>query len=78
MVNASDQSGFSRHEQLAEQIRRRAAEYNVGLVDSLEQFQNYVRQAGRLADLMRQVNHPNQKGHALVATELLKWFPANN
>ena len=57
-------------------IRRLAAEYHVGLVDSLAQFQNYVRTGGHLEDIMAQVNHPNRKGHELVTTELLKWFPA--
>jgi lysophospholipase L1-like esterase len=63
--------------QHAEQIRRLAVEYHVGLVDSLAQFQNYVHQGGQLNDLMSQVNHPNRKGHELVAAELLKWFPTN-
>ena len=63
--------------QHAEQIRRLAAEYNVGLVDSLAAFKNYVHNRGKLADLMAQVNHPNRAGHELVAAELLKWFPAN-
>ncbi len=25
---------------------------------------------------MSQINHPNSKGHDLVAKELLRWFPA--
>lgn len=57
-------------------IRRLAAEYHVGLVDCLAQFQNYVHAGGQLADIMAQVNHPNRKGHELVTAELLKWFPA--
>jgi len=61
--------------QHADQIRRLAAEYHVGLVDALAQFRDYVHRGGRLADLMAQVNHPNRKGHELVATELLTWFP---
>jgi lysophospholipase L1-like esterase len=60
----------------AELIRRLAAEYHVGLVDSLAAFQNYVHGVGKLSDLMAQVNHPNRHGHELVAAELLKWFPA--
>jgi acyl-CoA thioesterase-1 len=59
----------------AAQIRRLAAEYHVGLVDSLELFRQYVRQGGKIEDLMSQGNHPNRKGHDLVAAELLKWFP---
>lgn len=64
--------------QHAELVRRLAAEYHVGLVDSLAEFKNYVHNGGGLADLMSQVNHPNRKGHKLVATGLLKWFPAGN
>ena len=30
---------------------------------------------GKLDDLMSQVNHPNRKGHELVANELQSWFP---
>jgi len=61
----------------AEQICRLAAEYHVGLVDSLALFKNYVQSGGQLSDLMSQVNHPNRKGHELVAAEIVKWFPAS-
>jgi lysophospholipase L1-like esterase len=61
--------------QHAAQIRRLAAEYHVGLVDSLAQFQSYVSGGGQLGDLMSQGNHPNRKGHELVAARLLEWFP---
>jgi len=61
--------------QHAAQIRRLAAEYHVALVDSLAQFHQYVHDGGQLKDLMAQGNHPNRKGHELVAPELLKWFP---
>ena len=60
--------------QQAAQIRRLAAEYQVGLVDSYTQFKNYVHYGGKLEDLMAQFNHPNRKGHELVAAELAKWF----
>lgn len=62
--------------QHAAQIRRLAAEYHVGLVDSLVQFKKYVHDGGKLMELMAQPNHPNRQGHELVANELLKWFPA--
>lgn len=61
--------------QQAEQIRRLAAEYHVGLVDSLAEFKNYLHHGGQLTDLMAQVNHPNRAGHELVAAKLLEWFP---
>jgi acyl-CoA thioesterase I len=61
--------------QHAEQIRRLAAEYHCGLVDSYAAFVRYVGQGGKLPDLMSQGNHPNRKGHDLVAAAALEWFP---
>jgi len=58
----------------AEQVRRLATEYSVGLVDSFAAFQTAVKSGGRLEDLMAQSNHPNRHGHELVAAELLRWF----
>ncbi|HEY3377846.1 MAG TPA: SGNH/GDSL hydrolase family protein [Armatimonadota bacterium] len=60
--------------QHAEQIRALAREYHVGLVDSLQCFTEFVANGGVLADLMSQSNHPNRAGHALVATEIFRWF----
>jgi len=59
----------------AEQIRRMAEEYGVGLVDSLAAFDRYQREEGALWDLLGWINHPNRKGHELVARELMRWFP---
>jgi lysophospholipase L1-like esterase len=59
----------------ADQIRRLAAEYHVGLVDSLKAFEAAIQAGTPLKDMMAQGNHPNRKGHELVAAELLKWFP---
>jgi acyl-CoA thioesterase I len=64
--------------QHAAQIRALAAEHHVGLVDSLAMFQRYVKRGGKLQDIMSQVNHPNRKGHALVANSLLSWFPKSS
>ncbi|MCB9882097.1 MAG: alpha/beta hydrolase fold domain-containing protein [Planctomycetes bacterium] len=63
---------LSRHAAL---IRGLACEYGVGLVDSLAAFQKHVDDGGQLEDLMSQVNHPNRKGHELVAKKLMGWFP---
>lgn len=60
--------------QHAEQIRRLAAEYHVGLVDSLAAFERAIRKGTPLKDLMAQSNHPNAKGHELVAREAERWF----
>ena len=59
----------------AEQIRRIAAEYHIGLVDSLALFEAKVRAGTPLKDLMAQSNHPNRRGHEIVAAGLLNWFP---
>ena len=59
----------------AEQIRALAQEYHVGLVDSLQAFDRYQQAGGELSDLLSWSNHPNRAGHALVATELLRFFP---
>jgi acyl-CoA thioesterase I len=64
--------------QHAVQIRALAAQYHVGLVDSLALFKRYVKHGGKLQDIMSQVNHPNRKGHDLVAKSLLSWFPVSS
>ena len=61
--------------QHAEQIRALAREYHVGLVDSLAVFKEYLKAGGKLDEVMAQVNHPNRKGHEMVAKALLEWFP---
>lgn len=58
----------------AEQIRKLAAEYQVGLVDSLAAFKAEVARGTALTNLMSQVNHPNSRGHEIVAAEVGKWF----
>ncbi len=60
----------------AEQVRRLAAEYGLGLADSYEAFNRYIASGGEVIDLLSHVNHPNRLGHQLVARELLRWFPA--
>jgi lysophospholipase L1-like esterase len=62
--------------QHAEQVRALAKEQGVGLVDSLAAFRKAVAGGVALEDLMSQINHPNAKGHELVAGEILQWFDA--
>ena len=57
------------------QIKSIAEKYSVGLADSFKAFDNYCTEGGELSDLMSWVNHPNRKGHELVAEKLLQWFP---
>jgi len=60
--------------QHAEQVRALAREYGVGLVDSLQAYHDYEKAGGQRGDLLAQYNHPNEKGHELVAKQLLPWF----
>jgi len=57
----------------ADQIRRLADEYGLGLADSFAAFERYGRTAS-IRDLLSWVNHPNRRGHELVAGEILPWF----
>lgn len=59
----------------AAQVRALAAKYHTGLVDSTRAFQERVEKGAKIEDLMSHVNHPNRRGHELVANELMKWFP---
>ncbi|MFN2108513.1 MAG: SGNH/GDSL hydrolase family protein [Anaerolineae bacterium] len=59
----------------AAQIRVLAAEYGLGLADSFAAFHRYQETTGPLDELLSWSNHPNRRGHELVAAELLRWFP---
>lgn len=59
----------------AEDVRSIAKTEGVGLVDNLNLFKEEMKRGTKLPDLMSQINHPNRRGHDLVAKELMKWFP---
>ncbi|AIE84583.1 SGNH/GDSL hydrolase family protein [Fimbriimonas ginsengisoli] len=56
-------------------IRRLAQSEGVGLVDSFALFQRELERGTPLPFLMAQINHPNRRGHELVAADILEWFP---
>ncbi len=58
----------------AEQIRKLAAEFQVGLADSLAAFKSEIARGTELNNLMSQKNHPNARGHEIVEAEVEKWF----
>lgn len=60
--------------QHADQVRALASEFKVGLVDSLALFKMESERGTKIEALMSQVNHPNAKGHALIARDLARWF----
>ena len=55
-------------------IRALAAEYHVGLADSYACFRSRAEAGEKLSSYMAQVNHPDARGHAIVAEEILRWF----
>lgn len=57
-----------------DQIIRLAHEHQVGLVDSYMAFEFLYARKKKLKKYMSQVNHPNKKGHELIANEIIKYF----
>jgi acyl-CoA thioesterase I len=62
--------------QHAAQIRELAAQFGVGLADSLAAFQTAMAPGTKIEELLSVPNHPNRRGHDLVVAELMKWFAA--
>ncbi len=60
--------------QHADQIIRLAKEHQVGLVDSYKAFEFLYTDKDQLRKYMSQVNHPNEKGHELIAREIIEYF----
>ena len=61
-------------QKLCDQITGLANQYKIGLVDSYAAFQQRISAGVVLSDYMSQVNHPNEKGHQLVADGIMKYF----
>ena len=71
-VNYSDpENDLKKH---SDQIRKIAAENQVGLADSYKAFEFLYPDKDLLTKYMSQVNHPNELGHELIANELMKWL----
>ena len=61
-------------EQHSNQLIELAKKYKIGLVDSQGAFRNLAKAGENLKDYMAQSNHPQKKGHKVIADEVLKWF----
>ena len=61
-------------EKHALQIKALAKKYDVGLIDSYEEFRNKVLSGEPITNYMSQVNHPNQQGHLLIANKIANFF----
>jgi len=67
----SDQTLLDQH---ASQIIQLSKYFNIGLIDSYTLFKNKTKEGVALVNFMSQVNHPNEKGHHLIAEEIMKYF----
>lgn len=56
-------------------IRRLADAYAVGLADSYRAWTGAIARGEALNNLLSHVNHPSERGHALIAAEIAAWFP---
>lgn len=61
-------------EKHADQVRGLASKYHTGLADPYTVFKKIASDGGNIKDYMSHVNHCNEKGHAIVASEIMKWF----
>ena len=61
-------------EKHAFQIRSLSKKYDVGLVDSYEEFRKKAISGEPVSNYMSQVNHPNAKGHLLIANKIAEFF----
>lgn len=60
--------------QHAKQVKSLSTKYNVGLIDSYAIFKEKATSGEGVINYMSQVNHPNEKGHHLISTEILTYF----
>ncbi len=71
-VNLSDlDNELEKH---TNQIKELAQKYNVGLADSYSAFKKIKEDCDCLTSYMSQSNHPNEKGHLIITSEILKYF----
>jgi acyl-CoA thioesterase-1 len=61
-------------QQHCNQIVDLSNKYKIGLIDSYKIFQQLVAGGSNIVDYMSQVNHPNEKGHQLVADAIMTYF----
>jgi len=71
-VNLSDpKNELVKH---SNQIKNLAKKYNIGLVDTYSLFKQIKTDCNCLDDYMAQNNHPNENGHLLITSEIMKYF----
>lgn len=71
-VNFADpENDLKKH---TDQISTLAIENQVGIVDTYKAFEFLYPDKEKLRQYMSQVNHPNEKGHELIADGIMRWF----
>lgn len=58
----------------AQQIKNLATKYKIGVVDSYGIFKHVSEEGKNIKDYMAQSNHPNAKGHQLIADGIMEYF----
>jgi acyl-CoA thioesterase I len=61
-------------ELFAKQIISLADKYKLGVADSYGLFTHLLEQGKNISDFMAQSNHPNEKGHQLIADGIMVYF----
>jgi acyl-CoA thioesterase-1 len=61
-------------QQHTQQLIELAKKYHIGLADSFGRFKELAKAGNDLKAYMAQSNHPNEKGHRVIADELLSYF----
>jgi lysophospholipase L1-like esterase len=61
-------------EQFSGMLTKLASAYKIGLADSYGLFKTHLTTGFDLQNFMSHVNHPNEKGHELIAEEIMKYF----
>jgi acyl-CoA thioesterase-1 len=64
----------SRRRDHCDLVRRLARDEELALADSDLSYGKYLGQGGNILDLLSQGNHPNRKGHAIIAQDIIRWF----
>ena len=62
------------YEPFKDEVTDLAKQYHIGLSDSYSLFKEKINAGQNVKDLMSQVNHPNEKGHQIIADGILEWF----
>ncbi|MGC4235106.1 MAG: SGNH/GDSL hydrolase family protein [Niabella sp.] len=56
------------------QLLELAKKYHIGLADSYNAFRTLALENNNIKDYMSQSNHPNRKGHEVIAGQILPFF----